>query len=59
MEVVVRLELQNGIDEREGLVAGGVSAFVDNLEHWAGVVLLAVRRDVWPSLPFDNLGHGF
>ena len=33
MEVVVRLELQNGIDEREGLVAGRQNSFPTGFEQ--------------------------
>ena len=57
VKVVVRLQLQNGIYEGEGLVGGWVVPFVDDLEYRAGDVLLAVGRDVRSRLSFNHFCH--
>ena len=59
MEVVVGLQLEDGVDEAEGLVGGVVSVQLgDDLQCWSSVELLAVGGDVRPSGLVYNPGHG-
>ena len=51
-------QLHDCVHEAEGLDGVAAVPFVDDFQNRSGVVLLAVRRDVWSRGRFDDFSHG-